>query len=284
MAKTARLLLIALLAALLIPTGIARADGDDDKKERDRRLRELEERLKGKTPQERKELMERLRRLRKKTERERQELRRKHQKTRRICQHIEKDLPPELRKKLDGMPRDRRRAVLHYAVHRMLEVMREQFLASLTRQERARVGNLKGRDHGRALFELKKRKLLARLTPEQRAAVESLPEKERHERIRHMMRRAHEAERKKARERLVGELRTLLDLPPEELDRKLRSPWVQQELRRLGFADRELLRKLLALPQQDLRRTLAELKKIRQIRDPEARRAALARLKARLPK
>jgi hypothetical protein len=276
-----RLLLFALAAAVLLPAGSALAD-DDEEKERERRLKETEERLKGKTPQERKEFEKKLERLRRMSDREKDELRRKHRKTRHIADRLAKDLPPDLKRKLDRLPREERESLLHHAVDRMLCILRDEMRASLTRDERRRVDALVGRDRFSAMIELKKRKLLERLGPEERAELDALPKNERDKRIRKMMRRAFEAERKKLRERAVDEVRRLLESPPAERRKLLRASRVRQELERMGYDDGELSRLLGELPGPELRRAMAELKRIRKIQDPKAREKALEALKARL--
>jgi hypothetical protein len=238
--------------------------------ERARRMELFEAQLKGLSPEQREDLLKRLKEIRRR--RDIEELRARHENLSRIERHLLKDLPPELRARIAGLPKDRRGRVMGHVLRRIAEEAQARFFAWLSPEQRGKLLAAEGKDRLRRLAELEREQALVRLAPEALAAIRKLPAPEQEERVAEVVREVRARRHDEARRVAETEITKLLDRPVEEADVVLKLSRLGRTLRELDITDPEVRARLARAPVPRLRTLLDDL---RAAPTPEARRTLL---------
>jgi hypothetical protein len=150
-----------------------------------------------------------------------EDLRRKRERIKLIEEEFLSNLPPELREQFDRLPGKDREGLIRFAMGRMKELLHDEFLKSLTDQEKERLGDLRGPERIEGFKAIERERALAALPEEERARLAALPEAERAKAEREVCHRAHQKIQATARAKIAGEIEELMKLSPDERRRKL---------------------------------------------------------------
>jgi hypothetical protein len=313
------LLLAATFLLLLTRPGTAQDDGrkeDEQEKARERweklddetreaRKKALRDLLKGKTEAEKREILEKLKKLDRKPKSEREKLRERHE---RMLKDLEgrllKALSPAAKERFEKLAPEFRRDLLSFTWRRVWEVGQERFQASLTPEDKVALEGLTGREYFEKIGEITDRRVLKGMSLAERESFEARPEPERKKELRRLrMESYRHGMARVEKEAVFPEIEVLLGKPKPAIEDALvagrrRGPWGrggqggpvrahhQYDKRGREFAaDRELHLLLHRLP-RNLQAQYDEefLRIVREHRDPQSRKKALDKFKARLRK
>jgi hypothetical protein len=238
--------------------------------EQARRIQLYEAQLRDLSPEQKAELLKKLREVRRR--RDIEELRARHEDLSRIERRLLRDLPPELRARIAGLPRERRGQVMGHVLRRIAEEVRERFLDWLSPEQRGRLLAAEGKDRLRRLAELEREQALVKLEPEARAAIRNLPEHQREAKVEEVVREVRIRRLTEARRVAEAEISRLLDRSAEEADVILKLSRLGRMLTELGITDPEIRSRIARAPVPRLRILLEDLKAAP---TPEARRLLL---------
>jgi hypothetical protein len=196
---------------------------DLTEEERERRMKLFEERLRDLSPAAREELLEKLRQIRQRNELEK--LRRKSERIRALERRLLREMPPDVRERLEGLQPGVRDQIVRHAVRAAIRQANERFRESLTEEERAQLAGLDGDEKAEAVREISRSKAVESLPREEREQLRTLPDRKRRDRMERILYEATERQFHALRQSASRELESLLALSPEELRRRFPRPW-----------------------------------------------------------
>jgi hypothetical protein len=172
---------------------------------------------KGKTQEEKQELLEKLAELDKKSKKDRDRLREWHKKMREAEDRLKKAMSKELREKVAKLPEETQHRLLRYAMMQTYRVHREDLRAKLTPKQRKELEKLDRHQKWPREMQYLREWMHTQLPKEKREEIAALPEKERRKAFHIAWKPVMEKMLADARTRVLAEIEAEFKKPEKEL-------------------------------------------------------------------